>query len=141
ADDREPAVLERAELADDAAAAVMAPLPAGTPAEAIALDAKRVLEFERLHWRRERVRHRDVHGAGAVRGWTRALSAADRLVVREAVVSQGDVVHRPLALRRHLDCATERAHDDVDDARRRLDVAGGDGGGRAGVDKTAFRRG
>src|ERR1043166_2233099 len=73
ADDREPAVLEGAELADDAAAAVMTPATAGACAEPVPLDAQRVLQLERLHRRRERVRHRDVHGAGAVRVWTRAL--------------------------------------------------------------------
>ena len=56
-----------------------------------------------------------MHAAGPIRGRARALSAADRLVVREAVAAERDVVHRPLSLRRDVDRLAERAHDDVDD--------------------------
>jgi N-methylhydantoinase B len=46
------------------------------------------------------------------------LAAAERLVVGEAVVAEGEVVHRPLA-----EGAAERGEDEVGDPRGRLDVA------------------
>ena len=108
--------------------------------ERVPLDAQRVGELERLGRRRERVRHRDVHARRAVGVRARALAAADRLVVGEAVVAEDDVVHRPLALRRHRHGLPEGAEEQVDDPARRLDVPGGDRGGRAGVDEAALRR-
>src|SRR5262245_23553445 len=100
ADDREPAVLEHAQLAEDAVAATVLAFPARAEPEPVALDAHRVLQLERLDRRRQRVRHRDVDAARPVRGGTCPLTAADRLVIREAVVAERDVVHRPLSLRR-----------------------------------------
>ena len=85
--------------------------------QAVALDAQRVLELEGLHRGRQGVRHRHVHAARAVGVGARALSAADRLVVREALVPERDVVHRSLPLRGNVDRAAERAHHDVDDSR------------------------
>src|SRR6266545_2346986 len=140
ADDREPAVLEDAQLADDAVAASMSAVAAGPSAQAVALDTQRVLQLQRLDRSRERVGHRDVHAARAIRSRARTLAAADRLVVRKAVVAECDVVHRSLTLRRDIDGLPERAHDDVDDARRRLDVAGGDRCRRTRVDEAALRR-
>src|SRR5215471_8807854 len=67
ADDREPAVLQQAQLADDAVAATVLALPARAEPEPIALDPHRVLQLERLDRRRQRVRHRDVDAARAVR--------------------------------------------------------------------------
>src|SRR2546426_485587 len=119
-------------------------MPAGTAGSAsqrVAPYSQRILELERLDGGRERVRHRHVHAARPVRRRARPLAATDRLVVGEAVVAERHVVHRPLALRRNVDRFAEGAHDDVDDARGRLDVAGRDGGRRPCVDKTAFRRG
>src|SRR3954451_3226560 len=115
ADDREAAILEDAELADDAVAAAVHAVAAGAQPQAVALDTQWVLQLERLDRRRQRVRHGDVHAAGPIRGRARALSAADRLVVREAVAAERDVVHRPLSLRRDVDRLAERAHDAVDD--------------------------
>src|SRR6266511_3662293 len=140
ADDREPAILEHAQLADDAVAAPMSSSPARAEPEAVTLDSERVLQLERLHRRREGVRHRHMHAAGAVRTRTGALPAADRLVVREAVVAEREVVHRPLALCGDVDCLTEGAHHDVYDPRGRLDVARGDGGRRPCIDEAALGR-
>src|SRR3954451_1061684 len=56
ADDREPAVLEHAQRATNAVAAGVATRSARAAAKPIALDEQRVLELERLHRRRERVR-------------------------------------------------------------------------------------
>src|SRR5947207_1402560 len=48
ADDREAAVLERAQLADDAVAAAVRAGATGAEPQAVALDAERVLQLERL---------------------------------------------------------------------------------------------
>src|SRR3954469_21840079 len=98
ADDREAAIFEHAQLADDPVAAAMRALAAGPQPQPVALDAQWVLQLERLDRRRQGVRHSDVHAARAVGGRARALSAADRLVVREAVAAERDVVHRSLPL-------------------------------------------
>ena len=66
-----------------------------------------------------------------------ALAAGDRLVVGEAVVADGEVVHRSLALRGDRYGLPERAEEDVDDAVARLDVAGGDRRGCLRVDEAA----
>src|SRR6266516_5130328 len=83
ADDRETAVFEHAQLAYDALTAAMPAGAAGAPSQPIALDPQRVLQLERLDRSRERVRHRDVHAARPVGIRARALSPADRLVLRE----------------------------------------------------------
>src|SRR5436190_7499187 len=88
ADDRETAVLEHAELTDDAVAPALRAAAAGAEPEPVALDAQRVLELERLHRRRERVRHGDVHAARARGVGAGALPPAERLVVREPVVAE-----------------------------------------------------
>src|SRR5436190_14448822 len=111
ADDREPAVLEHAELPHDAVAAAVLAIATRAEAERVALDPERVLQLERLDRRRERVRHRHVHPARPICARTGALPAADRLVVRKALVPERDVVHRPLPLRRAVYRLPERAHD------------------------------
>src|ERR671937_2520647 len=45
-DDREPAGLEHAQLADDSVATAMPPTAPRTDSQAVALDAKRVLQLE-----------------------------------------------------------------------------------------------
>src|SRR5262249_20933126 len=140
AQDREPAVLERAQLADDAVAAAMRAAATATETQRVALDTERVRELQRLDRSRQRVRHRDVHARRPVRIPACALAAADRLVVGEAVVPDRDVVHRALTLRGHRHGAAERGEDDIDDAARRLDVAACDRGGRARVDEAARGR-
>jgi hypothetical protein len=97
----EPAAFEDPQLADDAVAAAVTSGASRSRTELVALDAERIRELERLGGRVERVRHRHVHARGPVALRTRTLAAADRLVVREPVVSEDDVVHRPLALSRH----------------------------------------
>src|SRR5205807_4681154 len=87
AEDREAAVLEHAQLADDAVAAAVRARSAGANAQTPLLDAERIRELERLDGSRERVRHRHVHPARPVRVGTRALAAADRLVVGEPLVA------------------------------------------------------
>ena len=134
-DEREAAVLEHAQLADDAVPSSVLAAPPRAGKQRVALDAERVGELERLHRRVERVRHGHVDAGGAVRAGARALSAADRLVVGEAVVAEREVVHRPLPLGGDLDRLAEGAEHSVDDAARRLDVAGGDGVLRPGVDE------
>ena len=127
---REPAVLEDAQLADDAVAASVHARAARAEPQLPALDPQRVLQLERLDGRRQRVRHGDVDAARAVGIRTGALTAAHRLVVREAVVAEREVVHRPLARGGHGNEPAERREHDVDDARGGLRVAGDDGGGR-----------
>ena len=139
-EEREAARLEDAQLADDAVAAAVAPGSARSAPELVALDAERVRELERLGRRVERVRHRDVDARRPVRVRAGALAAADRLVVREAVVSEDGVVHRALALRGHGDRLRERVEDDVGDPARRLRVPRSDGGRRARVDERALGR-
>src|SRR5207302_4575365 len=116
ADDREAAVLQDAQLAGDAVAAAVTAGAAGATTKPVPLHADWVLQLERLDRRGERVRHRDVHAARPVSRWAGALAAADRLVVREAVVAERDVVHRALSLRRDGHRLPECAHHDVDDA-------------------------
>ena len=101
----------------------------------MALDPDRVAELERLGRRRERVRHRDMHRRRAVRIRACALAAADRLVVRKAVVAESEVVHRPLALRRHLDRLAKGEEDHISDPARGFDIAGGDRRGRTRIDE------
>src|SRR5919109_913194 len=103
ADQREPTALQHAQLAHDAVAAAVPPLTTGAEAQLVPLDPQRIRELERLRWGYERVRHRHVHGGGPVGAGACPLSAADGLVVREAVVAQRQVVHRALTLGRHLD--------------------------------------
>src|SRR5690349_3070163 len=96
-DDREPARLEDLQLADDAGAAPIRARPARAEPQPVTVNANRILELERLDRSRQRVRHRDVHAARTVCVRTRSLAAADRLVVREAIVAERDVVHRSLS--------------------------------------------
>src|SRR6476620_683385 len=103
ADDREPTVLEHTQLAHDSVAAAVVSGSARAEAQPVALDTQRILELERLHRRGQCVRHRNVDAARSIRVWTGALTPADRLVVRESLVSEGDVVHRALPLRGDLD--------------------------------------
>src|SRR4051794_16920977 len=103
ADDRKPAVLQHAYLTHDSVAAAVLPGSAGSEAQSVALHAERILKLERLDWRRQGVRHGDVHPARPVRIRTRALPPADRLVIREALVAEGDIVHRALPLRGNVD--------------------------------------
>ena len=98
------------------------------PAERVATDAHRERALERLDRRVARVRHGGVHAAHAVGPRTRALPAADRLVVHPAVAADQHVVHRALARGPELvrDDLGERAEAHVGDALAHLDVAGAD---------------
>src|SRR5207302_9607762 len=82
-----------------------------------ALNPERILELDRLGRRGERVRHRDVDAARAVRMRAGALAAPDGLVVREVLVSESEVVLRPLPCGRYRNELDERREDHVDDAR------------------------
>ena len=126
---------ERLELAHDPVAAAVRARAARAAPDRVLDDPQRELELQRLDRRVQRVRHRDVHAGRAVGVRARALAAAERLVVREGVGAEREVVHRALAER-----AAERAEDEVGDAARGLDVAGDDGGGRLGVQQRAARR-
>ncbi len=103
----------------------------------VALDAERVGELECLDGSVERVRHRHVDRRGAAGVRAGALPSPDGLVVREAVVSEDDVVHRPLALSGDRNRVRERGEDDVHDPARRLRVPGGDRRRRLRVDEAA----
>ena len=107
--------------------------------ELVALDAEGIRELEGLHRRVERVRHRHVDGRGAASTRAGALPAPAGLVVGEAVVSEDDVVHRPLSLSGYGDRVRERGEDHVHDPARRLRVARGDRGRRPRVDERARR--
>src|SRR3712207_9307552 len=58
ADDRQAAVLEHAELPHDAVAAAVTSASTGARTQPVAPDAQRVLQLQRFHGRRERIRHR-----------------------------------------------------------------------------------
>src|SRR3954454_12245381 len=120
--------LERLELADDTVASAVRSGTAAVAPDRVLHDAHGELELERLHRRVERVRHRHVHRAGTVGVLACPLPAPECLVVREAIVAEREVVHRPLAER-----VPEGAQHEVGDARARLDVPRHDGGGRASV--------
>src|SRR5207247_10035621 len=119
-DDGGPARLERFELPYDALAAAVRTCAARVEAKRVPAHPERIRELERLGRCGERVRHRHVYAGGPVGARARALAAADRLVVGEALVPEGEVVHRPLALRGRLERLAERTDEDVDDAARRL---------------------
>src|SRR6266540_5550425 len=121
---REAAVLEHAQLADDAVSATVRAAAAGAGPQLVALDADGIGELQGLDRRVERVRHRymDRRGCVAVRAGT--LAAGDRLVVGEARVSERKVVHRPLPLGRNRYRLSEGGEDDVGHATRGLGVAG-----------------
>ncbi len=114
------------QLAHDAVAAAVTARAARAAAQRVLDDAQRELALERLDRRVQRVAHRDVHAARPVGVRARALAAAERLVVGEALVAEREVVHRALALR-----APERAQHEIGDARGGLDVAGRDRCARA----------
>src|SRR5450755_1018766 len=78
---------ERLELADHTISALVPPPPTGAAPERVLHRAQWELELERLDRGVERVAHRDVHAARAVRVRARALSAADRLVVGDLDVA------------------------------------------------------
>src|SRR5450755_75781 len=126
---------ERLELADHTVSAVVPPPPAGAAPERVLHRAQWELELERLDRGVERVAHRDVHAARAVRVRARALSAADRLVVGDLVVSQRQVVHRALP-----EGPPERREHDIGDPGGGLDVAAHHRGGRAGVEQATLWR-
>src|SRR5947209_12023829 len=89
--------LERLELTDHPVSAAMLPLASRAPPEGVLDGADRELELERFDRRVQRVAHRHVHRARAIRIRTRPLASADRLVVDDLLVTQGEVVHRALA--------------------------------------------
>ncbi len=76
--------------------------------------------FENFRVRDPGVGHVGVHPAGAREARARARAAADGLVVAEALVAEGQVVHGALARGQH----PERLEQRVRDALRRLDIAG-----------------
>ena len=86
----------------------MSAVPARAPPERILDHPHRKLELERLDRGVERVAHRHVHAARAVRVRARALTAADRLVVDDVFGPERDVVHRPLS-----ESSPEGAQDNV----------------------------
>ena len=91
----------------DAVTAPIAAPSAGAPAHLVALYPEGVGVLQRFRGRVQRVGHVAVHGRGTVPVGPGTHPAADGLVVGEGVVSlgvpaaDGDVVHRPLAGRRH----------------------------------------
>src|SRR3954451_5742445 len=88
---------QRLQLADHAVAAGLAAGAARAAPQRVLDRTQRELQLERLDRRVERVRHRDVDGAGAGRVGAGALAAAERLVVGELVVAEREVVHGALA--------------------------------------------
>ena len=99
------AVGQHAVDAHHAVAAAVSAGPARPRPQRVALDPQRILALERLDRRVQRVRHRDVDGARPGPRRPAALAAAERLVVGEPRRPERDVVHRPLAVRRHGDGA------------------------------------
>src|SRR4051794_18656117 len=87
------AVGQHAVDAHHAVAAGIAAGPARPRPHRIALDPKRILALERLDRRVQRIRHRDVNGAGPGAGRPAALAAAQRFVVGEPRRPERDVVH------------------------------------------------
>src|SRR5215211_2728758 len=126
ADDRRTTVLEYLDLPDDAVAAAVLPLAAGVEPKLVPPDPQWVGELERLHRSRARVRHRHVDPRRPLPIRAGALASAERLVVREALVPEREVVHRPLALGGDRNCLGERSEEDIDDPARGFDVAARD---------------
>src|SRR5215207_381259 len=126
---------ERLELPHNAVAAPPGALSARAAPQRVLDRPQRKLDLERLNRRVERVRHRHVHAAGPVGVGTGALATAEGLVVGEVVVAERQVVHRALAER-----LAEGGQHEVGHARGGLNVPGGHGGGRAGVEQRALRR-
>ena len=125
--------LERLEFADQSVTTAVGAATAAVTPYRVLDDAQRELEFQRFDRRVEGVRHRDVDGAGAVGVIACTLASAERLVMGERLGPDGEVVHRPLA-----ECAPERRQDEIRDARRRLDVSRGHGGGARRVQQRAL---
>jgi hypothetical protein len=82
-----------------------------------------------------RVRHVGLYDVGAGEAVPRAGAGGDGLVVLVAGVAEGDVVHRPGALRLHAEGRVQGAGDRLGG----LHVSGDDGGGRSWGEQGAGR--
>src|SRR3972149_10021416 len=105
-DDRQPPTIrEEPERAADPVAAAVPPGSSRSRNQAVLLDAERVREFEGLHRRVFRIRHVRVDPTLALSERKGALSARDRLVVREILAAPAapdeEIVHRSLRLCGH----------------------------------------
>jgi hypothetical protein len=137
---RERRRLEHSNGPHEPVSAVVPPLAARSVEQLVALDPERGVELERLDRRVQRVRHPDVDAGRPVAAAGRALAAPEGLVVRPSRRPDHEVVHRPLALRRHVRGLCEREQHGVGDALARLGVPGDDGGRVLRVQKRALRR-
>src|SRR5271155_5711047 len=133
-DQREAHLRQRLQLADDAIAAAVHARAAGAAAQRVLDHAQREFPLERLDRSVERVAHRHVNAARAIRAGARALAASEGLVVGEARVAEREVVHRALAER-----AAEGCEDQVGDAGGGLDVSASHGRAGARVQQAALR--
>src|SRR5690242_9870854 len=95
-DDRVAQRRGRLEFAHDPVSSRMAPPAPRAPAQPVLDHAQGKLELERLNRGIERVAHRDMNSAGAIRIGAGALTAPDRLVINDLLGPQRDVIHRPL---------------------------------------------
>ena len=140
-DQREAHRRQRFDLADDPVAAAVGALAAAAAPQRELAHPQRELGLQRLDRRVEGVRHRDVDRARAVGVGAGALAAAERLVVGEArSFARVRLFIVPWPWAGTGPAPRERGEDEVGDAAGGLDVAGGDGGGEAGVEQ-ASRRG
>ncbi len=124
---------------------------AGTPAQAVSLNANRKGVFQCLDRRIACVAHVDVDARSAVGCRACPCAATDGLVIGELGgrgrplgrigAAKGQVVHRPLPGGGYQigQGLCQRAEDDVHHALRRLNVARGHGVGREGVQQGAGR--
>ena len=118
-EDRDAERLQELDLADDAVSAAMFPCSARTAADRELADADGIAAFDYFGIGQSRVGHVRVNGIGPVGLGRGSAAAADRLVVTERPVAEGQVVHRPLTRGGH----SQRAEQHIDDALRSLDVA------------------
>src|SRR5688572_15315092 len=122
------ATLEHAIPADHAVATAMAPRTTRAAPNGIFVDPDGIGLFERLDRRIPRVAHPDVDRVRPGAACTGSLPAAYRSIEGPAGAAEGNVVHRPLTLRRYLDTGVgQRCKDGVRDPRRHLDIPRRDG--------------
>src|SRR5262249_49520487 len=135
ADQAEAGRRQRLDLSHQPVAATSSAAAAAVAAQRELADTQGELGLQRLDRRVEGVRHRHVDGARSLGVGAGALAAAEGLVIGEPLAGEREVVHRALALSRRCRRLAERRDDEIGHAARRLDVAGGYGGGRLGVEQ------
>ncbi len=132
-DERVPHRCQHLEFSDHPVAAAVLAAAARSAPDRVFDHPERELELQSLDGRVERIAHGHVDGARPVGVRAGALPTADRLVVHDLLVAQGQVVHGALP-----DRAAEGAQHHIRHPGRGLDVAAHDRRGGAGVQERAL---